>query len=86
MFGLICNLLIIYIFVVFARIILEWIQVPSDHPVGAVRNALAAVVDPLLRPIRGLIRPVRIGAGALDFSPLILIIAISLLRGFICSL
>jgi len=82
--GLICGLLSIYVLVIFARIILDWIQVPSDHPVGAIRNALAVVVDPLLRPLRGVIPPVRIGPGALDFSPLILIVAVTILRSILC--
>ncbi|MFQ5966152.1 MAG: YggT family protein [Acidimicrobiia bacterium] len=82
--SIICSLLNIYIFVVFGRIILEWIQVPSDHPVGAVRRGLATVVDPVLRPLRRVIPPVRIGMGALDFSPLILIIGIVILQQVIC--
>jgi YggT family protein len=82
--GLLCSLLGIYVLVVFARIILEWIQVPGGHPVGVVRSALAAVVDPLLRPIRNLVRPVRIGPGALDFSPLILIAAIWVVQRLLC--
>ena len=82
--SIICGLLQIYIFVIFGRIILEWIQVPSDHPVGAVRRGLATVVDPVLRPLRRVIPPVRIGMGALDFSPLILIVGIVILQGVIC--
>ena len=82
--SIICSLLSIYIFVVFGRIILEWIQVPSDHPVGAVRRGLATIVDPVLRPLRRVLPPVRIGMGALDFSPLILIIGIVILRGVLC--
>ncbi len=84
MTSLICSLLSIYVLVVFARIILEWIQVPSDHPVGKLRAALSIVVDPLLRPLRGIIPPMRVGMAALDFSPLILIVAITILRWIIC--
>ena len=69
---------------VFARILLEWIPVPSDHPVGRFRSLLGAAVDPLLRPIRRMVRPVRIGMGAIDLSPLILIAAIWVLQSIIC--
>jgi YggT family protein len=35
-------------------------------------------------PLRRVIPPVRLGAAALDLSPLIILLGISILRGFIC--
>jgi YggT family protein len=35
-------------------------------------------------PLRRLIPPVRLGAAAMDLSPLVLLIGISVLRGIIC--
>ncbi|HEX2368589.1 MAG TPA: YggT family protein [Acidimicrobiia bacterium] len=81
---LVCNLLLIYSLVVLARIVLSFFDVPSDHPVGRVRHALSLVVDPVLRPIRAVLPPVRLGSVGLDLSPLILFLAISLLRSFLC--
>lgn len=54
-----------------------------DHPVRKVYDALSKIIEPILRPIRALIPPVRIGGAALDLSPLILILGLSLLAGFL---
>jgi len=55
---------------VFVWVVVSWIA-PPYHP---VREALDRVVEPLLAPIRRLL-PV---TGPIDFSPLVLIIAIEL--------
>ncbi len=52
----------------FARILLDWVRVPGEHPVGKVRSALATIVDPILIPLRRIIPPVRMGGAALDLS------------------
>jgi YggT family protein len=80
----VCQLLFIYSLVVLARIVLSFFDVPSDHPVGRVRHVLSLAVDPVLRPIRALLPPVRLGSVGLDLSPLILFAAIFLLQRIIC--
>lgn len=82
--GVVCLLLQAFSIVVFARVILEWIPVGDDHPVGRVRRWLRAVTQPVLAPIRALIPPVRVGAAAIDLSPVILILLLNLLAAFLC--
>ena len=82
--GIVCSIIQLYIIVVFARILLDWVRVPGDHPVGRVRSALSIVVDPVLIPLRRIIPPVRMGAAALDLSPLVLLIGLSILSSAIC--
>lgn len=82
--GLLCNLIFLYELVVFARIIIDWFRVPFDHPVAKLRDALSVVVDPVLRPIRRVIPPLRMGGMAIDLSPLVLLVALSLLQGIVC--
>ncbi|NIA24178.1 MAG: YggT family protein [Gammaproteobacteria bacterium] len=82
--ALLCNLIFLYELVVFARILIDWFQVPFDHPVAKLRDALALVVDPVLRPLRRVIPPLRMGGMALDLSPLVLLIGLSLLQGIVC--
>ncbi len=84
MMSLICNLLFLYSLVVLGRIVLSFFDVPTDHPVGRIRAGLSTVVDPLLRPIRSVLPPLRLGGIALDLSPLILLIAINLVTRAIC--
>jgi YggT family protein len=61
----------LFIWVVIASSLLSFF-LPPYHP---VREALGRIVDPFLAPIRRVI-PM---AGTLDFSPLILIIAVDFL-------
>ena len=55
-----------------------------DHPVRKVYDFLSRFVEPVLRPFRNLLPPVRIGGAALDLSPLILIIGLQVLSWVIC--
>jgi len=69
--GLLVWIVLSYI-VVFGRI-------PWDHPIRRVYDALSRVVEPMLRPIRAVVPPVRMGGAALDLSPLILIFGLQFL-------
>ena len=64
----------LFIYIVIASSLLSFFM-PPYHP---VREALDRIVDPFLAPIRRIV-PM---AGTLDFSPLILIIAVQFLSRF----
>jgi YggT family protein len=82
--GFICLLLQIYGLVVLAWIILSWVQVSSVHPLGRVQVFLDRIMYPVILPIRRILPPLRLGGVALDLSPLVLLLGLSLLRRFIC--
>ena len=69
--GLIVWIVLSYI-VMFGR-------VSYDHPIRKLYGLFNSAVEPLLRPIRAVVPPVRMGGAALDLSPLILIIGIQLI-------
>jgi YggT family protein len=79
-----CWILQVYALVVFARIVFEWIPISFDHPLARVRSVLRSLTEPLLRPLRALIPPIRMGGVGLDLSPLVLVLALSVLGGVIC--
>mgnify|MGYP006296154161 CR=1 FL=1 len=81
--GILGTILELYGWVILAAILLSWFQVPSDHPVGAIKRGLSAVTEPLLRPIRRVLPPVRIGGAGLDLSPLVLLLAVRLAASFL---
>ena len=81
--GLIDTALLIYFYAVFAWVILSWIPTSSTHTLGRVRTFLDRIIYPVILPIRRVIPPIRLGGGALDLSPIILLIGISLIRGII---
>lgn len=69
--GLIVWIILSYI-VVFGR-------VSYDHPVRRLYEFINRLVEPMLRPIRAVVPPVRMGGASLDLSPVILIIGIQLI-------
>jgi uncharacterized protein YggT (Ycf19 family) len=77
--DLIVLILQIYFYAVFAWVILSWIRVSSTHPLGRVQVFLDRIIYPVILPIRRVIPPIRLGGGALDLSPIVLLIAIRIL-------
>jgi uncharacterized protein YggT (Ycf19 family) len=72
-----------YFYAVFLWVILSWIPASSAHAVGRLQVFLDRIIYPLILPIRRVIPPIRIGGGALDLSPIILLVGIRILLGFI---
>ena len=81
--NVLCLLLTAYYIVLLVRIILSWVPSLPD-PVMPVARFVRALTDPLLLPLRGTVPPVQIGTMALDLSPLILFIAIAIVRELLC--
>ncbi|MGQ0849464.1 MAG: YggT family protein [Actinomycetota bacterium] len=81
---IICFLLRLYGLAVLAWVILSWVRVPSSHPVGRVQVFLDRIIYPLVLPLRRVLPPLRLGGAALDLSPLVLLLGISLIQRFIC--
>lgn len=80
-FALIDAILQLYIFVIFAMVIMSWLlgfNVINRHNqfVDAVWRTLVALTEPLLRPIRNALPSM----GGLDISPIALLFAIFFLQ------
>ena len=88
MFSLVCGILELAVWVIVAWIVLSYVisfgRLGFDHPVRRVYEGLTKVIEPLMRPIRSVVPPVRIGGASLDLSPLILILGVNLLLAIIC--
>ncbi|HEX6254601.1 MAG TPA: YggT family protein [Euzebyales bacterium] len=81
--ALLCLVLNVYYIVLIIRIVLSWI--PSvPEPVQPIARGVRAVTDPLLIPLRGVIPSIRMGAMALDVSPIVLFVAIVILQRLVC--
>lgn len=63
-----------YTIVVFVAVIISWLQLPPYNPVVRFTRILT---EPLLVPIRKILPPM----SGLDFSPMILLILLQVLRG-----
>jgi YggT family protein len=75
----------LYTLVMLAYVIFSWVPRPPE-PLVPIRLGSAAMVDPLLRPLRGVIPPLRLGGIALDLSIIILFIAARILQGVLAQL
>lgn len=83
--DLIDLVLTVYFYAVFIWVILSWIRVSSSHPLGRVQVFLDRIIYPVILPLRRVIPPIRLGGGALDLSPIVLLIGIQLLRSLLAS-
>lgn len=78
--DLLDTALTLYFYAVFAWVILSWIPMTPGHPLGRIQSFLDRIIYPVIRPIRNVIPPIRIGGGALDLSPIILLLGVQILR------
>jgi YggT family protein len=68
------QLIDLYTVVVFIAVVVSWFQLPPDNAVARITRA---ATEPVLAPIRKLIPP----AAGLDFSPMILLVLLRIVRG-----
>lgn len=80
---LVVNLLTLYTFCVFGRILLSWFPISPGTPVATISGVLYSITEPVLGPIRRVLPSI----GMFDLSPMIVIFAVNLVliplvRGF----
>jgi YggT family protein len=73
--GFISYLITLYTYIVIANVILSWLMAfgvvnPYNSTVRAIWQALNALVEPLLRPIRNILP----NMGGIDLSPIVLLL------------
>ena len=79
---IVCWALQAFVILIFLRIILSWFPA-SEGLFMTVQRFTVAATEWAMGPLRRAIPPVRLGAAALDLSPLILLIGITVLRAFL---
>ncbi len=73
---LLARIFDLYSLVILAAVILSWVRLPPDNPIVRVTSALT---EPLLAPIRRILPDL----GGIDISPMVLLVALRLLRGLL---
>tara|TARA_B100000029_G_scaffold143424_1_gene138659 strand:+ start:37 stop:270 length:234 start_codon:yes stop_codon:yes gene_type:complete len=71
---LIVELIDLYSLIVFVAVVVSWIQLPPGNPVVTFVRTLT---EPALDPIRRVMPDM----GGIDFSPMVLLIGLQLVRG-----
>jgi YggT family protein len=82
--AFISYLLTLYIYILFAAVILSWLMVfnvvnPRNRFVAMVADFLYRITEPVLRPIRNLMP----NLGGIDISPLIVILIIFFIQSVV---
>ncbi len=77
--DLICPLLQIYSLILIARILMSYVRIDRDSSLAGVNSVLFSLTEPVLAPLRNAIPPVRMGAAAIDLSPIIVFVIISII-------
>ena len=72
---------------IIASILFSWFPgYPSSSFMQAIYNAVRAVADPILGPIRSNIPPLRIGGFGLDLSPIIALLGLWIARRLLTTI
>lgn len=86
--GIVCTLVVLAYWVLIVWVVLSWVvgygRLPWGHPVTKIYEFINRGLQPILRPLRSALPPLRLGGMALDLSPLILIFGLIIIQGFIC--
>jgi YggT family protein len=83
----VCIALTIYWVILFARIIMSWFRPPMSGIGRVVWDIVHDLTEPVLRLVRGLLPPVRMGAMGLDLSPILVFVALGVLQAALgCSI
>jgi YggT family protein len=82
--GLLGFALLLFEFVLIARMVLDWAGVLSPNSGGGgmqqARRITYQITEPVLGPVRRVLRPVRIGSFSLDLAFTVVFIAVIVLR------
>ena len=73
---LIVELIDLYSLIVFVAVVVSWIQLPPGNPVVTF---VRTMTEPALEPIRRVMPDM----GGIDFSPMVLLVGLQLLRGLV---
>ena len=74
--NIICQLLTIYLVVVFARVILSWFPLSPNSPMAGIYSFIYTLTEPVLGPVRRIMPPL----GGFDLSPIVVFFGIEILK------
>jgi YggT family protein len=83
--DIVCVVLTIYTIILFVRVLVSWaylfgLRPPISGPLRTMLDLLEDVTEPVLRPLRALIPPIRAGGVGLDLSIIIAFVILAVLR------
>ena len=83
MLPFVCLLLQLYLFAIFGRVLLSWFPLNPNGAMATVAGFLYTVTDPVMKRVRRVLPAARFGGMALDFSPVVVIFGITIIRSYL---
>ncbi len=78
MLRILAYLIELYVVLLIARALLSWFPVRPGSAFESVVHGLDVITEPILRPIRRILPPVRVGGMGLDLSVIVVILVAEL--------
>jgi YggT family protein len=84
-----CIVLTVFTIVLFVRVLVSWAYLfgfrpPITGPLRTILDLLEDLTEPVLRPLRALIPPIRAGGMGLDVSIIVAFVILAVLRQAFC--
>lgn len=80
------TLITVFIVLVIVRILMSWFRLPYNRWLNGFLEFVTSVVDPYLNIFRRFLPLVRIGPGALDISPIVAILVLSIVGNIVVGI
>lgn len=83
--GIVCALLSAYTYVLLAYVVMSWATLfgfrpPATGPLRRAIDLLDALTQPVLRPLRSMMPPVRAGGVGIDLSIVVAFVVLGVIR------
>jgi YggT family protein len=78
--SIISSLLVLYELILIVRLLSSWFPPPVSGPLRTAYHLVYDVTEPVLRPVRRLIPPIRLGMMAMDLSPILVFVVIGVIQ------
>jgi YggT family protein len=81
--SIVLDILNLFLFVLLVRVVLSYIPATPGSALVPITRFFEAITEPVLRPVRHFVPPLRVGGAAVDLSPIIVWVVILILRGLL---
>lgn len=78
--SLLCIVSLGAMLVLLAAVVTSWFAVQPGTALETLARALRGVTEPVLAPLRGILPQPRLGGAPIDLSPVVVMVALSVLR------
>jgi YggT family protein len=74
------DILNLFLFALVVRVVLSYVPASSGSVLASITRFFEMITEPVLRPVRHVVPPLRVGGTAVDLSPMIAWVVILIVR------